>query len=74
LLGFAPGECVVVEDAPSGVGAGRAAGSRVLGVLGTHKAEELYAAGADWVVGSLTDVTARLANDWLALEFEQVGV
>jgi len=35
LLGFAPGECIVVEDAPSGVGAGVAAGCRVLGVLGT---------------------------------------
>ena len=41
LLGLRPEECVVVEDAPSGVGAGMAAGCRVLGVLGTHSAEEL---------------------------------
>ena len=41
LLGFRPEECVVVEDAPSGVGAGKAAGCRVLGVLGTHSAAEL---------------------------------
>ncbi len=39
LLGFAPADCVVVEDAPAGVGAGVAAGCRVLGVLGTHEAE-----------------------------------
>nr|WP_281372470.1 HAD-IA family hydrolase [Granulicella arctica] len=51
LLGFAPSECVVVEDAPSGVGAGKAAGCRVLGVLGTHTAEDLGV--ADWVVDSL---------------------
>ena len=51
LLGFVPEECVVVEDAPSGVGAGMAAGCRVLGVLGTHSAEELR--GADWVAESL---------------------
>ena len=43
----------MLEDAPSGVGAGVAAGSRVLAVLGTHQAEELYKAGATWVVASL---------------------
>ena len=41
LLGFAPGDCIVVEDAPAGITAGRAAGCRVLGVLGTHPLEEL---------------------------------
>lgn len=30
-MGFAPPDCVVVEDAPAGVAAGRAAGMRVLG-------------------------------------------
>src|SRR5260370_39440156 len=47
LLGLRPAECVVVEDAPSGVGAGKAAGCRVLGVLGPHSAQEL--SEADWV-------------------------
>src|ERR1700727_554111 len=47
LLGFPREDGVVVEDAPSGVGAGKAAGCRVLGVLGTHSAEELH--GADWI-------------------------
>ena len=51
LLGFRPEECVVVEDAPSGVSAGKAAGCRVLGVLGTHSAAQLHE--ADWVLGSL---------------------
>lgn len=43
LLGADPGDCVVVEDAPAGVAAGRAAGATVLGVdpsgdraLGAH--------------------------------------
>jgi sugar-phosphatase len=54
LLGFKPEECIVVEDAPSGVGAGLAAGGRVLGVLGTHSAEELAAAG--WIVRSLEEL------------------
>lgn len=30
-MGFEPGDCVVVEDSPAGVAAGRAAGMRVLG-------------------------------------------
>jgi len=72
LLGFAPLECVVVEDAPSGVGSGKAAGCRVLGVLGTHRAEELYAAGADWVVASMAGVKAEFAGGALKLEFEEV--
>src|SRR5438270_4266353 len=65
LLGFGPSECVVVEDAPSGVGAGKAAGCRVLGVLGTHSAAEL--AGADWVVGSLEGVAVTANRDALEL-------
>jgi len=72
ILGFAPEECVVVEDAPSGVGSGVAAGSRVLGVLGTHSAEELYKAGAEWVVASLEGVKVTAGEGGLRLEFEAV--
>ena len=67
LLGFSPEECIVVEDAPSGVGAGVAAGCRVLGVLGTHSAEELRE--ADWVVESLEGLGVTLANGGLELRF-----
>jgi sugar-phosphatase len=72
LLGFAAAECVVVEDAPSGVGAGVAAGCRVLGVLGTHTAEELRAAGVSWVVGSLDGVRAEVVEGGLRLRVEVV--
>ena len=71
LLGLTPRSCVVVEDAPSGVGAGVAAGCRVLGVLGTHSAEELMA--ADWVAESLDEVEVVTREDGLELWFEQVG-
>jgi sugar-phosphatase len=71
LLGFRPEECVVVEDAPSGVGAGKAAGCRVLGVLGTHSAAELY--GADWVVGSLAGLAVTVIPDGLELRFLPVS-
>ncbi len=71
LLGFRPEECVVVEDAPSGVGAGKAAGCRVLGVLGTHSAAEL--GGADWIAGSLEGLTVRAGADELELRFLPVA-
>jgi sugar-phosphatase len=65
LLGLAPAECVVVEDSPSGIGAGIAAGCRVLGVLGTHDVSELHA--ATWIVGSLKDIAVSVLGDGLEL-------
>lgn len=71
LLGVHPEECIVVEDAPSGVGAGVAAGCRVLGVLGTHSREELRE--ADWVTSSLEDLAVTATKDGLELRFTAVG-
>jgi sugar-phosphatase len=70
LLGFRPEECIVVEDAPSGVGAGLAAGGRVLGVLGTHSVEELAAAG--WIVRSLEELVVVTRPEGLELCFTPV--
>jgi glycerol-1-phosphatase len=47
------GRALVLEDAPAGVKAGKAAGCLVLGLATTHSAEELKQAGADWVVEDL---------------------
>jgi len=54
LLGATPEDCVVVEDAPAGVAAGKAAGCKVLAVLTTHAPETLTA--ADWRVLTLAEV------------------
>ncbi|HEY6414113.1 MAG TPA: HAD-IA family hydrolase [Edaphobacter sp.] len=70
LLGFRADECIVVEDAPSGVGAGKAAGCRVLGVLGTHSDEELKE--ADWIVESLEGLKVTIAGNGLEIWFEPV--
>jgi sugar-phosphatase len=67
LLGFRNEDCIVVEDAPSGVGAGKAAGSRVLGVIGTHTLQELHQ--ADWAVTSLGGLTMTSAAEGLTLRF-----
>ncbi len=57
LLGVAPGDCVVIEDAPAGVAAGKAAGCKVLAVLTTHAPETLTA--ADWRIETLASVQAQ---------------
>lgn len=51
-LGVAPAECVVLEDAPAGIAAGKAAGMTVIALCTTHAPEEL--AEADAVIGDLT--------------------
>jgi mannitol-1-/sugar-/sorbitol-6-phosphatase len=70
LLGLESQECVVVEDAPSGVGAGLAAGCRVLGTLGTHSAEELKE--ATWITESLEGVKVVVGESGLELRFMPV--
>jgi sugar-phosphatase len=56
LLGVSPNDCVVVEDAPAGVRAGKAAGARVI-ACGTAAAElELKDAGADWIADNCKSI------------------
>ncbi|SEF48976.1 sugar-phosphatase [Thermomonospora echinospora] len=54
-LGVAAGECVVIEDAPAGIRAGRAAGARVVAVTTSHPAAALTE--ADMIVSDLTAVS-----------------
>lgn len=65
LLGFAPGDCVVFEDAPSGVTAGRAAGCIVVATPFSHPIESL--AAADYLVGDLASVRAESDGKGIAL-------
>lgn len=55
-LGIAPTDCLVVEDAPAGIQAARAAGMRAIGVARRGDAGALRAALADLVVTSLDQV------------------
>jgi mannitol-1-/sugar-/sorbitol-6-phosphatase len=57
LLGFPPADCVVVEDVPAGIHAGKAAGARVIAFRTTCKEADLRAAGADWVLRGCSDVS-----------------
>ncbi|MGZ4788275.1 MAG: HAD family hydrolase [Terriglobales bacterium] len=70
LIGFAPKTCLVFEDAPSGIKSAKAAGAKVIGVPGTYTAEDLK--GADGLVRSLRDVSARMNGSGMAVEIRTV--
>ena len=57
-LGFAASDCTVVEDAPAGVRAGKAAGAGVIAFLTTMVRRDLEEAGADWIVHNCADIRA----------------
>jgi sugar-phosphatase len=59
-LGVDPAACVVFEDAPPGIAAGKAAGCRVVALATTHQAAELRQ--ADHVVPDLSHVRAVPRN------------
>lgn len=61
VLGAAPEVCLVIEDAPSGVAAAKAAGMRCAAVLSTHSREDL--AGAD---AYLTQLSAESLDELLS--------
>jgi len=74
LLGFAPEECVVFEDAESGSKAGRAAGCTVIATTFSHRIDQLSA--AHYLIPDLTHVIAEraLAGDAIALKFTPLAV
>ena len=56
-LGFPASDCVVVEDVPAGIRAGKAAGARVIAFRTTVEESELRSAGADFVLDNCADVS-----------------
>lgn len=49
----------MLEDAPSGIKAGKAAGFKVIALTTTHSLEKLQEAGADWIVEDLRSVSVK---------------
>lgn len=64
VLGFPAAECIVVEDAPAGIRAGKASGSRVIAFKTTSAAEALRVAGADWILNDCSDI--HLIDSWVS--------
>jgi len=62
LLGLAAADCLVFEDAPAGIRAGKAAGARVIALQTTERDELLHQDGADWIVKDCDSVRVRGSN------------
>ena len=56
VLGFPAARCVVFEDVPAGVRAGKAAGARVITFTTTFQESVLLEAGADWILRNCANV------------------
>jgi mannitol-1-/sugar-/sorbitol-6-phosphatase len=67
ILGLSASDCIVVEDAPAGVRAGKAAGARVIGFPTTMAVHDLESAGADWIVENCAAITAHNGDGALLL-------
>ena len=70
VLGLTPADCVVLEDAPVGIAAGKAAGARVLAVTTTTPAAALWAAGADWLAPSVAALRLEHTTPTLTFTLE----
>ncbi|MFH8290511.1 HAD family hydrolase [Streptomyces sp. NPDC018059] len=63
-LGVDPARCVVFEDAPAGLQAGRAAGMTTVALATTHDAAEL---SADVLVKDLSAVSAQATDEFVEI-------
>ena len=59
VLGFPASECVVFEDVPAGIRAGKSAGARVIAFTSTVESASLKDAGADWILRNCADVRSE---------------
>jgi mannitol-1-/sugar-/sorbitol-6-phosphatase len=57
LLAVPPARCLVFEDAPAGIRAGKAAGCRVVAFRTTAPDSELESASADWIISGCESVS-----------------
>jgi sugar-phosphatase len=62
MLGFDARDCIVVEDVPAGIQAGRSAGARVIALCTTMAESELRKASADWILRDCSGISASASD------------
>jgi sugar-phosphatase len=73
-LGFAPEQCIVVEDALAGIASGRNARARVIALTTTATIEDLLAAGPDWIVKDCSAIRLEATTPQLQLALQEIAV
>jgi sugar-phosphatase len=62
-VGVPPERCLVVEDAPAGIQAAKAAGMRAVAITSTHTRDVLEKTGADLVLDKISDLKVWTGTD-----------
>jgi sugar-phosphatase len=68
-LGFSPNDCIVLEDVPAGIRAGKAAGARVIALKTTLMEPALRDAGSDWILNNCADIRLTSVGEGMTLTF-----
>ncbi len=71
LLGFPADQCVVLEDAPAGIRAGKSAAARVIALKTTAPPAALRDAGADWILNNCADIHVISSSPDLTLTLSE---
>jgi len=66
-----PHACLVVEDAPSGVRSGHAAGAKVVAVCTSHSRQAMTAASPDFVISDLTKMSVQYKEGKLQVTLDE---
>jgi sugar-phosphatase len=73
-LGFAPTQCIVVEDALAGIASGRNAGARVIAFTTTASIGDLVASKPDWILKDCSAIRLESSRPDLQLAIEEATV
>jgi sugar-phosphatase len=71
-LGFAPEQCIVVEDALAGIASGKNAGARVIAFTTTASIDDLVAVKPDWILKDCSAMRLEGSEPDLQLALQEV--
>ncbi|KAH8830373.1 phosphatase [Flagelloscypha sp. PMI_526] len=69
-VGARPEDCVVFEDAPSGIRSGNAAGCKTIAVITSHTREQLEAASPTYIIQDLSKIQLKRTEDGIEIVLE----